>query len=280
MNRGADKQTTIRAFGAVTLVTLLFAGGTALADEPPLQAAPPGFTPLPPSTPAPSPPVAPPPAAPLPAAGYPQQYPSPYPQQYPPPARYGQQPGAYPPGYAPPGYAPPGYAPPGYAPPGYAPPGYAPPAIENEKRAARVLPYEEGEPVPDGYRVESRSHRGLLIGGAATLGSTWFLSVLIGAFIDSLNNGFGGNRESVAWPLYIPVFGPFIGIPVFDSSGSGTFFLLIDGFAQAAGVGMIIGGALTTQKRLIRVGETKPSWSIVPTRMGTNGMGIGLVGTM
>jgi hypothetical protein len=254
MNRGAEKGTTSRAFRALTLVALLVASSPSFADEPPPVAPPP------PPGPGYPPPPAPPPA------GYPQPYPQPY-----------GQPG-YPPGYGQPGY-PPGYGQPGYAQPGY-PPGYAPPEPERAKRPARVLPYEEGDDVPEGYRVESRAHRGLIIGGAATLGSTWFLSLLIGTVIDSFNNGLTGDRGSIAWPLYIPVVGPFIGIPVFDSSGSGTFLLLMDGFAQAGGAAMIIGGALTTQKRLVRVAETQPSWTVLPTRMGTNGMGISLVGTM
>lgn len=135
--------------------------------------------------------------------------------------------------------------------------------------------------MPPGYRIEARAHRGLIIGGAATLGGLWLLSVMIGSAVDSLNRGYTGDSTSVAWPLYIPVFGPFIGLGVFDNtSGSGTFILLLDGLAQAGGAAMIIGGALTTQKRLIRTAQDKPTWTVLPHPMGTQGMGLSLVGTM
>lgn len=150
-----------------------------------------------------------------------------------------------------------------------------------DKPPPKVLPYEEGQPVPPGYRLEERAHRGLVIAGAATLGGLWLLSVLVASAVDSLNRGYTGDSTSVAWPLYIPVFGPFIGLGVFDGrSNSGTLILVIDGLGQAGGAAMLIGGALTKQKRLVRTAEDKPTFTVLPTRMGTHGMGLSLVGAM
>src|SRR5688572_15787699 len=114
----------------------------------------------------------------------------------PPPPGYGQPPPGYgqpPPGYGqpPPGYPPPGYGPPpGYPPGYYPPPGYGPPA-EYPPVGPKRMNYEEGQPIPPGYRVETRARRGLIIAGAVTFGVTYLLS----AFAASIAVDGGGSEE-------------------------------------------------------------------------------------
>jgi len=168
-----------------------------------------------------------------------------------------------PPGYA---YAPaPGY-PAGYAPgtPGYAPPphGYAyayppPPGFVAYpgRRAPESIPYNGG-PIPQGYHLEERPRRGLIIGGALTLGIPWMLGVTI-ASTDDFSNASG-------W-LIVPALGPWITIAARNKSYSCNNYpnsgsceddnavrtmLILDGLTQAAGTIMLIYGVSSTKKVL------------------------------
>ncbi len=79
-------------------------------------------------------------------------------------------PGAVPSGATPiPGYA---YPPP--PPYGYPPPAYG--VYPTPLRAPESVPYNGG-PVPAGYHIEERPRRGLIIGGAVTLGVPWVLGI-------------------------------------------------------------------------------------------------------
>jgi hypothetical protein len=133
------------------------------------------------------------------------------------------------------------------------------------------LPYKEGDPIPPGYEVSSRPRRGLIIGGAVTLGTTWLLSVLTASIVESI------GRENPLWPLYLPVVGPFIAIGTAESEGVGTLYLVIDGVAQAGGLAMIIAGFAAPETRLERKGDF--SINVTPMPMGMQGGGLGLVGT-
>jgi hypothetical protein len=206
--------------------------------------------------PAPAAPAAPPAAAPqgAPAA---------------PPPGYGQPPPGYgqpPPGYGPPqgGYYPPppgyGQPPPGYGPPQggyYPPPGgyyYPPPGA---MMPVLTLPYEEGDPIPQGFAVKSRANRPLLIAGSITFGAPYLISVLIAATVVSASNSDGGEFA----PMFVPIVGPFITIGTAHAEGAGTFWLIFDGLAQAGGAAMFIAGLTMEEKYLQR---TAPRASLKP----------------
>ena len=226
---------------ALTLALGLTLGETTAAAQPapgaPPAALPPAPPAAPPGTPAarqPGPPVAPP-------AGYGQ-----------PPPGYGQPPAGYgqpPPGYAPaPGgyYPPPGYGQPQqggyYPPPGYyyPPPGAMIPVL--------TLPYEEGDPIPQGFKVRSRANRALIIAGSITFGAPYLISALVAATIVSADSNDGGKFA----PLFAPVVGPFITIGTAHAEGAATFWLIFDGLAQAGGVAMFIAGMTMEEKYLQR----------------------------
>jgi len=215
-------------------------------------------------TPAPAP-VAPAPVAP---SAPPPGQPAVAPQAAPPAA-------AAPPGYT---YAPP---PPGYAyaypaPPGYAP-GYAAPSLRQPESA----PYHGG-PIPSGYHLEERPRRGLIIGGALTLGIPWMLGITI-ASTDDFSNQSG-------W-LIVPALGPWITIATRDpekdcsltyASGSTPTsvchddnavrtVLILDGLTQAAGTFMLIYGLSSPKKVIAR--DFVSSLHFTPARMGKLGYG-------
>lgn len=192
----------------------------------------------------------------------------------PPPPPPGFQPAAPPsaPPQALPAPPPPPGQPPGYGTPAgtLALPG-APPKTYRDMPAE--LPYEEGDPVPYGYRPETRIRKGLVIGGAVTLGSLYLISASIG----SLANDIDSSSDEFT-PLFFPVVGPFITIKTADSEGSGTFFLLIDGVGQSAGLAMLIAGLASPRSVLIRndLAEVR----VAPVVVGDGQLGLGLVGTM
>jgi len=90
--------------------------------------------------------------------------------------------------------------------------------------------------IPEGYMVKTERRPGLYITGAALLGSTYIISTLSATI--AMEEGDPG-----IWPLYIPVVGPFITLATMDNrTPTSAYFLVLDGLAQAAGVGMLAGG--------------------------------------
>lgn len=135
--------------------------------------------------------------------------------------------------------------------------------------------YEEGEPIPPGYHAETKTRKGLVIGGAITFGALYLLSVLVGAAITDSGKKPYGDGESGEF-LYVPVAGPFLQMTKTDSS-SGNVTLAIDGIAQAAGATMLIVGITSPKTVLVRndLGQVH----LTPMRLGDKGGGLGLVGT-
>lgn len=184
---------------------------------------------------------------------------------------YGQPPPGY--GQPPPGY---GQPPPGayYAPaPGYAPnPGYA-----TTPMGPRYLDYEEGDAIPPGYRTGTRVRKGLVVGGAVTLGVSYLLTIFV-AGIGQLANDVGSTGSRDYGPLLIPVVGPFIGIATTHASNGGAFGLAFLGVAQTAGLGMLIGGIAAPKTVLIRNEAGSVKLQVVP-QLGMGSTGLGVVGT-
>jgi hypothetical protein len=165
-------------------------------------------------------------------------------QEPPPPP--GPPPGAQPPPYY-------GQPPPPYGAPGpYGQPGgyYAPPPVIYVT-GPKVMDYEEGQPVPDGYHLQTRARRGLIIGGAVTFGSVYLLSAVVGLSLEAGDRALGGTGDSY-WPLYVPLAGPFIAIGTTNAQGGGIFTLMIDGLAQVGGAAMLVGGIAAPATKLVR----------------------------
>ncbi|EYF08572.1 hypothetical protein [Chondromyces apiculatus] len=214
-------------------------------------------------------------------------------QERPADAASAPDPQAPPPGY---GAPPPGYGapPPGYGapPPGYGtpPPGYygqqPPPAYYGQPGAGKAaegpksIDYEEGMAIPEGYTLQTRMRRGLVIGGAVTFGTMYMISALIASVGDS-----AGTDELL--PLYAPLAGPFISLGMIHSSasrndrlGGVSFLMVMDGLAQIGGMAMLIGGIAAPKTVLMRNDVATLDVNVTPMPMGLGGMGLGVWGSM
>lgn len=152
---------------------------------------------------------------------------------------------------------PPGYGG-GYTTPNYAP---APPPPYGPKK----MRYEEGSPVPPGYRVEERARTGLVVGGACLFGVTYLITALIGSALSD-----GVNDKDAKW-MFLPVVGPFVYSTTTESATAKTW-LYIDGLAQAGGVAMFIIG-IAGQKMLIR-NDVASRVLVTPMVGKTNGLSL------
>jgi hypothetical protein len=136
--------------------------------------------------------------------------------------------------------APPGYGTPGYAaqPPGM--PGYSP---------EEITEFDDRAPLPYGYTRISRKRKGLIIGGAVTLGATYLATAFIGAVAADFLKAEGSNT-SVA-PVFLPVAGPFLEIGQTDSAIA-KFYLTLSGLGQGAGAIMLLYGISSSRTVLVR----------------------------
>ena len=146
------------------------------------------------------------------------------------------------------------------------------------------LPYEDGDPVPPGYRLVKQKRRGLIIAGSITTGVPWVLGVTA-----AVGNDFRDNTGL----LLIPVIGPWALLATDtarDGSCSNTStttevctaskagirgVLVFDGLVQLAGGTMFAAGMFFPRLRLVRRDVTV---SFVPTTLGRGSYGLGAVG--
>jgi hypothetical protein len=144
------------------------------------------------------------------------------------------------------------------------------------------LPYEEGDPIPSGYRLREQPRRGLVIAGSILVGVPWALSTTAAA---------GEDFDNKSGFLLVPGIGPWLMLLAggakdrdctaeaiyCDGSRSGLRAVLtLDGLVQTAGTAMFVVGLAFPRKRLVREDVTV---SFAPTPMGRDGYGIGAVGT-
>lgn len=157
------------------------------------------------------------------------------------PSGSGSGPAPAPPLYPPP----PAGAPPGYGPPSYSaqPPGM--PVYGPEE----ITDFDDSAPVPYGYTRVSRTRKGLIIGGAVTLGATYLATAFIGAVAADFLKAEGSNT-SVA-PVFLPVAGPFLEIGQTDSAIA-KFYLTLSGLGQGAGAIMLLYGISSSRTVLVR----------------------------
>lgn len=179
---------------------------------------------------------------------------------------------APPPGY---GQPPPGY---GQPPPGYYPPpgGYGPQYYPQKDTRPRVIEYDEGAPIPQGYHLRTKVRGGLIGGGAGMLGGLWLISIITGAIVNAANESLGKNPDMYT-PMYVPVLGPFItlGTAASDMSSGSNAFMALDGIIQTGGLAMIVLGIVLPKQELVRDDYGKPALTIAPKIAGNS---FGLVG--
>ena len=153
---------------------------------------------------------------------------------------------------------------------------YAP--VVRERPA--TLPYvEDGAPIPQGYVLDEYHPRGLILGGAITLGTLYLISLSV-APSDDYKNGNG-------W-LAVPVIGPFgwLATRKTPTCGSGSYtytctdestnrtYVMFDGLGQVAGASLFIAGLAITRKRLVLFNQD----AIVAPYATSTGSGLQLMG--
>jgi hypothetical protein len=137
----------------------------------------------------------------------------------------------------------------------------------------RTIDYEEGDPVPYGYVIEEKRRLGPLIAGASTFGIAYMFSVGIAALDMMLP--YADDPTHSAWPLFIPVAGPFVTIMNARETWIKTF-LIIDGAMQAVGVTLLSYGLASKKQVLVLQGA---DLRVVPMPMvAADRVGLGFVG--
>ena len=156
-----------------------------------------------------------------------------------------------PPGPPPPYQVPPpGSGPPANGPPVYGPQPYGPqPYSARIDAPEEISDFDDTRPVPYGYTKVSRARKGLIIGGAVTLGSVYLFTTFVAAVADDINKADGSTADVT--PLYVPVVGPFLEIGQTNSS-TARFYLTLSGLGQTAGAIMLIYGLTNPRTILVR----------------------------
>ena len=169
-------------------------------------------------------------------------------------------------------------------PPGYQqqPPGYPPPGMPyyqgypQQPLGPKVMDYEEGQPIPPGYRVESRMRKGMVIGGISAFGGFYLLSIVTGVLGNATQAAFGSDKEQFA-PLYIPLAGPWITIGTTHANATGTFALAVLGAGQAVGAAFFIAGLASPVDKLVRNDVSKRKVQVLPL-IANGSYGVGAIG--
>ncbi len=135
----------------------------------------------------------------------------------------------------------------------------------------KILDWEDGEPIPPGYHKQARTRRGLVVGGAVTLGALYVLSALVAATtIDGCR--YSSSCQSASF-LFLPVAGPFVEMAR-SGKGSATseVVLALHGLGQTAGAVMLYAGVTSPKLVLVRndLGSAPPKLTIEPYFAGTS----------
>jgi hypothetical protein len=112
-----------------------------------------------------------------------------------------------------------------------------------------------------------------VVAGAVTFGVVWLLNALVASIGIDI-------RQGQAWPLFIPIVGPFIAMGTFHSlQATDAFFLTLDGLVQAGGAAMLIAGFAVPKQQLVR-NRYASLFLPMPISFGQGSAGIAFSGTM
>jgi hypothetical protein len=142
------------------------------------------------------------------------------------------------------------------------------------------LPYEDGDPIPPGYKLRTQKRRGLIIAGSIVTGVPWVIS---------LTSAVAADYDHKSGFLLVPALGPWLMLAaggasdehcssdLCDGSRSGLrATLVLDGIVQTAGAAMFAAGFLLPRQRLVRQDVTI---GFVPTTLAPGAYGLGAIGT-
>lgn len=109
-----------------------------------------------------------------------------------------------------------------------------------------IMPYNDGDLIPEGYHVHSEPRRAVWITG---------LSVFSGFYLLALYFAAAGGRDDGTQALFVPVIGPFIGEAMArdcDFCAVRTIMYVADGLLQTTGTALFIGGLMMDDKKELR----------------------------
>jgi hypothetical protein len=146
----------------------------------------------------------------------------------------------------------------------------SPPAAPSGPRI--IKGWDDAQPIPAGYHLESHARTGLVVGGAVLFGTMYLISALVAAGDADAHSG----SSNPAGALWAPAIGPFIQMTQTSSATAGLF-LAIDGLAQIGGIAMFTAGLASPRTDLVR-NDFGLHLSVAPI-VGRDHTGLGLVGT-
>lgn len=130
------------------------------------------------------------------------------------------------------------------------------------------MEYIEGEPLPEGYRLEATPRYGLIVGGSVVTGVAWIGSLVTAIALDrekdkTTVDSQGGRHTDPEfgdnyWPMFIPVIGPALAIPTSHAKGTGAAILALDSVVQGAGLAMFIAGLAWPHYEVVK----KPTYQL------------------
>ncbi|WP_437950333.1 hypothetical protein WME98_05575 [Sorangium sp. So ce296] len=135
------------------------------------------------------------------------------------------------------------------------PPGYylLPPPPLPPWANPRTIQYEEGDPIPRGYALKTRSDRALVGAGLLTFGIPYALSVTVAGVAILAEEDFDEFG-----PLFIPFVGPMISTVTMNAEGAGVFWLTVDAVAQVSGLLLVVAGLANEEVYLERQFKVSP----------------------
>jgi hypothetical protein len=169
------------------------------------------------------------------------------------------------------------------------------------------MEYDPSKPIPDGYRLESNSRRGMVVPGAIIFGISYGMSLMVAASTTESTSYSSSSSSSGGVPydsslLYYPVVGPWLALGTVHSQadcsrysssyyssdytdctsqnsdiGMWRFMLVIDGVAETVGAALVLLGVTVRTQQLVLTDRLQAS--IVPARIGRTGQGLALVGS-
>jgi len=120
-----------------------------------------------------------------------------------------------------------------------------------------TLDYDEGRPIPPGYRVSSTIREGPLIAGGVMYWTGYVTSVVAASIVS--NSRCAGDRTVGCYYdgrnyylLDIPLAGPFLGIAALHPEPAPLAGLIALGTLQVAGAALALTGLVVKKKVLVR----------------------------
>jgi len=130
----------------------------------------------------------------------------------------------------------------------------------------RVLPYNDGDPVPPGYHVERRHPKWMIGTGAGALAGGYLISLTIAALTGASclpSDSICRDRDTGPSPnraLYIPLVGPFVVIAQGNAMKNLSSLIFL-GTSQVGGATLLALGFATYQSKLV------PDWQAAKIKL-------------